>query len=87
LLAREANRFLDERFKYRSGLLQLQRDEQELLDPTIFVPQVYRSLMGYASFLCTKYGHVSVVTQSQELEILAASLNVPTLSLHELLSR
>lgn len=87
--AREANRYLEQRFKYPSSFLIGQTPKQELqpIDPSIFIPSTYREIITcslYYQNRCRSFEQAfTIITSNEELKNLAMSLKIDVYTISE----
>jgi PIN domain len=82
--AREANRYLEQRFKFPSPFLVGQKPNEELqpADASIFIPSTYKSIVSCAAFYSqATQQKVTIITDSEHLKGIARSLNMNACSL------
>ncbi|KAI8906302.1 hypothetical protein EDD86DRAFT_219709 [Gorgonomyces haynaldii] len=77
--AREANRYLEQRFKYPSVYLkgQLPHEQSDPHESNVFIPTIHRSILMCASYFMTLDQEFCLVTENAELKSLAQSLSIP----------
>lgn len=87
VLAREANRYLDQRFKYASLYLVAQKRLQDV-EPQddIFVPFSLRGVIGCALYFIDNTARVHLVTENPELAGLARAFTIPVVKIDKLVA-